>query len=105
MNKVINKDNKLPFYANYFHAVSLSEERNIFNTDEQADLGSVDVQFQANYETDDLIEEIDIHMIGDGNYDIIVISDYAKGMITQALMTHIQKLGKKFHPLSGTNKR
>ncbi len=45
-------------YSTYFHAVSLSEDRNLFEIDDQAGLKSVDVQFAANYETNDLIKEI-----------------------------------------------
>ena len=40
----------------------------------------------------ELIDEIDIHMMGNGNYDIIVVSDYAKGLITWDLMEYLRSL-------------
>jgi hypothetical protein len=56
---LISKDKKLPFYANYFHAVSLKETRNIFNTkDNENPGGSVDATYNSNYETVNLIEKI-----------------------------------------------
>jgi len=40
----------------------------------------------------DLIQEIDIHMIGDGHYDIMVVSDYGKGLITWGMMEYLRSL-------------
>jgi len=53
--------NKLPFYANYFHALSLSETKNIFNKDDQSNLEGksiIEVEYKKNYNTVNLIEKI-----------------------------------------------
>jgi len=42
---------------------------------------------------DEIISELEIHMLGDGHYDIIAISDYGKGVITWDLMEYLKGLG------------
>ena len=41
---------------------------------------------------EDLIQEIDIQLAQNGRYDIIVVSDYAKGLITWDLMDYLSIL-------------
>ncbi len=52
----------------------------------------VDREVTDPIDSKELIEEIDIHMMGDENYDIIIVSDYAKGLITWDLMEHLRSL-------------
>lgn len=50
----------------------------------------VDREDTSDIDPSELIDEIEIHMLSDIEYDMIVISDYAKGLITWDLMEYLR---------------
>ena len=76
-----------------YQAVTTTVKERFIADQRKVQMLRVDRENTASITPDEMIKEIEIHMLGDGHYDMIIVSDYAKGLITWDLMEYIRTLG------------